>query len=93
MPTLSLASVIEKSSNQVSTNLGKETVILGLTSEEYYSLKDVGAQIWALIDGPTSVQAILEALLKKYAVEPARCQADLLAILQEMVGEGLIEVR
>jgi hypothetical protein len=35
MSAISLASVVVKSPDQVSTNLGHETVILGLASEEY----------------------------------------------------------
>lgn len=92
MSAISLDSIITKSANQVSTNLGNETVILGLGSDEYYSLKDVGARIWEMIDAPKPVKEIWEAILKRYAVEPDQCERDLLAILQDMADEGLIEV-
>jgi hypothetical protein len=93
MSTISLASVVVKSPDQVSTNLGNETVILGLTSEEYYSLKEVGARIWEIIEEPKTVRQILETLLNEYAVEPERCERDLLAILQELANEGLVEIK
>lgn len=80
-----------KSPDQVSTNLGNETVILGLTSEEYYSLKEVGARIWEIIKEPKTVRQILETLLNEYAVEPERCERDLLVLLQELANEGLVE--
>lgn len=93
MSIISLASTIVKSQDQVSTNLGNEKVILGLASEEYFSLKDVGARIWEIIQGPKTVQEILDSILNDYAVEPERCERDLLAILQELADEGLIEVK
>lgn len=93
MTDITLASIVVQKPNQVSTNLGQEIVILGLGSEQYYSLKEVGAQIWTLLAAPTSVQKILDALLKQYTVEAARCQADLLVVLQDLAAEGLIEVQ
>jgi len=93
MPTLSLASVVVKSPVQVSTSLGAETVILGLAAEEYYSLQEAGARIWEIIEEPSTVRQVLETLLREYAVEPERCERDLLAVLQDMADEGLVEVR
>ena len=37
-------STIVRSSDQVSTDLGKEVFIMGLGSPEYYSLEEVGAR-------------------------------------------------
>jgi hypothetical protein len=93
MPEITLATTVVQSPNLVATQLGQEIVILGLDSELYYSLSEVGAQIWKLIESPMSVQSVLDALLKQYAVDPALCQADLLAILQDLTAEGLIEVQ
>jgi hypothetical protein len=92
MSTLSLASTVVRSSDQVSTNLGEEVVILGLAGEEYYSLKEVGAAIWEMIETPRTVRKIRAAILARYAVEPECCERDLLAVLQELADEGLIEV-
>ena len=86
-------STIVKSSGQVSTDLGKEVIILGVDSEEYYSLEGVGARIWGLIQEPKTVRNILDTLLNDYDVEPKRCERDLLAVLQEMADEGLIEIK
>ncbi len=86
-------STVVKSSGQVSTDLGKEVIILGVDSEEYYSLEEVGARIWGLIREPKTVRNILDTLLNDYDVEPKRCERDLLAVLQEMADEGLIEIR
>lgn len=93
MSTVSLASTVVRSPDQVSTDLGKEVVILSLASEEYCSLKDVGARIWEIIEEPRTVKEILDAILNDYAVEPERCERDLLALLQELAHEGLIEVK
>jgi hypothetical protein len=93
MSTLSLASIVVRSPDQVSTSLSEEVGILGLAAEEYYSLKEVGAAIWKMIETPKTVGEIRAAILARYAVEPERCERDLLADLQDLADEGLIEVK
>lgn len=93
MSRVSLNSTIVRSSNQVSTDVDGEAVILGLQSEEYFSLKDVGTRIWDMIQEPKTVKEILDLLLNEYDVEPEYCERDLLALLQELADEGLIEVK
>jgi len=92
MSKVLLDSTIVRSSDQVSTDLGGEAVILSLQSQEYFGLEDVGARIWDIIQEPKTVQEILNAVLNDYAVEPKRCERDLLAVLQQLADEGLIEV-
>ncbi|MCR4318908.1 MAG: lasso peptide biosynthesis PqqD family chaperone [Candidatus Brocadiaceae bacterium] len=93
MSTVLLDSTIVRSSDQVSTDLGGEVVILGLQSQEYFGLEDVGVRIWEIIQEPKTVKEILDTLLNDYDVEPKRCESDLLAVLQEMTDEGLIEIK
>jgi len=59
----------------------------------YYGLDPVGARIWNLIQEPKRIKEIYEILLKEYNVEPGRCERDLLALLEKLVEEGLIEVK
>ena len=93
MSTISLDSTVVRSADQVSTDLGGEVVILGLQSEEYFSLDGVGTRIWEMIQEPRTVQEILDAILNDYAVEPERGERDLLAVLGELAGEGLVEIK
>lgn len=77
---------------QISSDLDGEAVILNLKSGVYYGLNTVGASIWNLIQQPRTISEIQDALLAEYEVEPQQCDRDLLAMLQEMEAEGLIEV-
>ena len=85
------ASVVARQ-EQVSSDLAGETVILDLKSGVYYGLNSVGASIWNLIQEPKTVNEVREALLAKYKVEPEQCDRDLLALLEQLEAEGLIEV-
>ena len=81
------------SPRQVSTQLGSETVILGVERGQYFSLNEVGAKIWDLIQEPHSVDAICVNLLAQYEVSPEMLEADVLAILDAMHAQGLVQVQ
>jgi len=86
-------SIVVATRNQVSCDLGGEVAILDVKSGIYYGLNDIGARIWNLIQEPQSVEAICQRILEEYAVEADRCAQDVLTLLRELVGNGLIEVR
>lgn len=79
--------------DQVSCKLDESVAILGLKNGMYYGLDAVGVRIWELIQQPLLVSDIHAALLRQYDVPPDRCEKDLLALLGELIDEGLVEVR
>jgi hypothetical protein len=89
---VSLNSVVVASKNQISSDLGGEAAILDLEAGVYYGLDEVGARIWELIQEPSAAMEVRDVLLAEYDVEPERCEHDLLALLQRLADEGLIEV-
>jgi hypothetical protein len=78
--------------DQLSCDLAGEAAILGVTSGSYYGLNGVGARIWTMIREPRAVLSVLEQLLAEYDVDTARCEHDLIALLQELADEGLVVV-
>ena len=89
---MTLETVVAVSPDQVSCELAGEAAILNLKTGVYYGLDPVGAVVWKLIEKPCTVASIRDALVEKYEVELARCERDLLALLDKLAGEGLIEV-
>ena len=81
------------SQDQVSCDLSGESAILNLKAGVYYGLNEVGTRIWKLIQEPRRVGELRDAILEEYEVEPDRCEADIIALLQAFMENGLIEVR
>jgi hypothetical protein len=79
--------------DQISCPLGEESAILNLKNSVYYGLDAVGARVWTLLQQPRSVGELRDTLLSEYEVGTAQCEQDLLALLERMRSEGLIEVR
>lgn len=91
--TIENDTVVVVSRSQVACDLADETAILNTERGIYYGLNPVGARIWKLIQTPRPVREVLEAVLDEYDVEPDRCERDVLALLEHLVDEGLIEVK
>jgi hypothetical protein len=90
--SLSLESIVTAASEQVSCPLGEEAAILNLKNTVYYGLDPVGSRIWSLLQQARSVCELRDALVDEYDVEAERCERDLLALLEKMRAEGLIQV-
>jgi hypothetical protein len=92
-PTISPDSVVRASPRQVSTQLGLETVILGVEKGQYFSLNEVGAKIWEFAQDWSSVRSLCDRLLLEYDVSPAVLETDVLEILGDLSAQGLIQVQ
>ncbi len=89
---LTLSSQVVASKDQISSQLGDEAVILDLKAGIYHGLNPTSARIWQLVQQSSTVAAIRDCILAEYAVEPARCEEDVLSILRELNSKGLIEI-
>lgn len=90
---ISLDAKVVVASDQVSTSLEDETVVLHLKDGVYYGLDPVGSRIWNLLQEPQTVKDVRDILLKEYNVEPQRCEQDLLNLLEKLANKGLIEIK
>lgn len=90
---ISESSIVVTASDQVSSDLGGEAVILNMESGVYHGLNEVGARVWNLIEQPKTVKEIKDILVEEYEVEPQICQNDLFALLKDLQAAGLIEVK
>jgi hypothetical protein len=89
---VSVSSNVVAAKDQVSSDLGGEVAILHLNAGVYYGLDAVGARVWDLIQEPKTVEEVRDVIVGEYEVAPDRCESDLIALLQRLADEGLIEV-
>ena len=89
--TLTRSSTVVAARDQLSSELGGETVILNLGAGLYFGLDEVGTRVWALVQKPLSVERICETLMEEFEVDEERCERSVLSLLSEMERSGLIE--
>ena len=86
---ISLDSTVVAEAGLFSTDLDGELIILSTATDLYYGLNETGVLIWDLIQAPRRVREIHDLLLDDLDVEPEEWERDLLALLQELVDQGL----
>ena len=86
-------SVVVAAKDRVSCPLGDDVIILDLKAGLYFSLDNVGATIWQLVQQPRTVEELRQAVLDTFEVDPEVCERDLLALLRELATRNLIQVR
>jgi len=89
---LALNSIVKASKDHVDGAMDQEMVLLNMKDGMYYGLNTAATFIWEQLQKPIAVASIRNALVKTYAVDPARCEADLLALLRELKTVNLIEI-
>lgn len=72
--------------------LGNEMVLLETGTGKYFGLNPLGARIWALLEQNYSLEAIRKQLISEYDVDPERLDADLFALIDQLVQAGLVHI-
>lgn len=79
-------------SDQISSKVGGETVILNHNKGAYYGLNEVGVLVWDTLEkGPQTVDALCEVVSGEYDVDPDACRDDIHELLRDLISEKLVE--
>lgn len=85
-------SVVVAAEDQVWADMGEEILVLHLVSGGYFSLKNVAARVWQLLQTPTRPEEIGRAVAREYGVPARRSEADVLDLLEELAERGLVRI-
>lgn len=93
-----LKKVFRKSSSTVARRIADELILVPIRRPEgetdsIYTLNEVAARIWELLDGERPVESIRDAIIEEFDVSPNEAEEDLINFLERVhsIG-GLIEV-
>lgn len=93
MKKIDADSIVSVSSEQISAEVSGAAVLLHVANGMYYSLNEVGTYVWNLIEKQSrAVPELVDAVMSEYAVDRARCEADVIKLLEELEERGLITV-
>ncbi len=76
-----------------SLGAGEGAVILRLTDGQLYSCNDTVVSFVEAMDGNRNFGQLVDSVLAEYEVERDALRADLLAIADELMAEGVIHAR
>lgn len=70
--------------------VGADRVMMSVADGNYLGMTQVGARIWDLLGQVSTVDAICGELIKQYEIDPATCQAEVRAFLNELAQLGAV---
>jgi len=88
--TISFSDRVTVPDDVLISNLQDESVILNLDSERYYGLDDVGTRFLSVLTTSHSIEAAYDRLRNEYDVDPQVLRQDLLALVENLVDQGLL---
>ncbi len=89
---IDLTQTFKLSTNQVSSSLDNETIILNHNAGVYYGLDEVGTLVWEqLQQKPATVEELKKTVLEEFDIDEATCENDIKVLLNELMDEKLVE--
>ena len=79
----------------VARRIGDEFILVPIRQQagevdSIYTLNEVGARVWELLDGQTSLGEIRDAIVQEFEVGPEEAEADLVAFVQQLARVGAV---
>ena len=85
----------DKEKDLVTRDVAGESIIVPIKGhvgdlEGVFTLNEVGAMIWQLINGQTTARQLMESVRDKYDVEAPEAEKDVVDFLRSLEDAGLI---
>ena len=89
--------VFFRSQSVVSRIVAGETLIVPIRGRvgdlaSIYSFNGTGSLIWQMLESPSTIGDLVEAVARQFDVEPARAEQDVKRFVREMIAVCLVEV-
>lgn len=79
-------------SEQISTEVDNDIVVLNTNTGKYYSLEGVGSHIWRAINKGEALADIEYSVMSTYHIGSEESQADIRSFISSLHSEGLIDI-
>jgi hypothetical protein len=77
----------------LTADIGGQTVALSADCTIYCGFDDIASDVWRRLERPVLVATLCEDLSRSYAGAPVTITRDVVALLEQLREQGLIEIR
>ncbi len=74
------------------TSMGEDAVLLHAQRGDYYSLNKVGARLWVLTDGCTTIADLARLITEEFDITQDQAEEDIIELASQLEKEGLVKV-
>jgi hypothetical protein len=90
--SVTLKTVVSQSTDIVASDIDDEKVMMSIEKGQYYGLDPIATCVWNLMEKPVTVSDLIDALLLEFDVDRETCERDVLAFLEEIKEDGILQV-
>jgi hypothetical protein len=91
LPLQTSATVVACRDRLIESAIDDEIVALSIERGTCYGMNRMGSRIWNLLARPIRISDLCATLMAAYKVDRDICERQVLDLLEELRGEGLIE--
>lgn len=77
--------------NYIASEVDGELILIHGDTGSFFSIRDVGLEIWQLLDHSDELDRLCGQLVEEYEIEAQDCSAQIGAFARELVEAGLAE--
>ncbi|WP_176817130.1 PqqD family peptide modification chaperone [Franzmannia pantelleriensis] len=89
---MKLEDSVKRSGEPLVSRVDEDLILFSAEKGMYYGTRAVGNRIWELAAEPRQVSDICEHLMEEFDVDRETCQKEVVAFLESLENEGLIDV-
>ena len=90
--TIGRDSLISRGQGLLEAGVDGEMVALHIDRGTCYGFNGTATRVWALIEHPKRLSEIADILTGEYEIDRKQCEAELIHLLGQLHGEGLVEI-
>lgn len=83
---------VQPAASVYARGFGAELVLLDFGRGEYFGLDEIGAFVWSRLEAGDAVGAVADGVVARYEVAPDVALGDVMALVTQLLGDGLITV-
>lgn len=91
-PSVAAADRLRRVPGLLAADVDGEVVMMDVEKGVYYGLDAIGSDVWKRLEAPISAAELAAELAKDYDADVATIEADVLALFNRLVEQGLAEV-
>jgi hypothetical protein len=81
---------ITRNSSIVFNIIDDETVLFNPSTGKYYGLDDISSEVWHILHRESTVRELVNKLMLKYEVDYAKCEKDILILLNDWKSKEIV---
>lgn len=91
-PPINDATLISRSPTVLTADTEGEVLMMCVESGSYFSLNEVGSEIWRLLDPPCSFAELIDRLAADYDATRATIEEDVRTLLARLVAQDIVRL-